>query len=67
MRTDPMVLVIDPQRPVVGKDVPLLKKIEKYRTTMDEIARKAIDHIDYSRSPTSAGTAPISTDRTDTA
>lgn len=43
--TNPMVLVIDMQRLVVGEDVPILEAIEEYRTAMGEIAWDAIDHI----------------------
>lgn len=46
MGTDPMVLVIDMQRLVVGEDVPILEAIEEYRTAMGEIAWDAIDHIE---------------------
>lgn len=44
--TEPMVLVIDMQRLVVGADVPILEAIEEYRTAMGEIAWDAIDHIE---------------------
>jgi nicotinamidase-related amidase len=44
--TDPMVLVIDMQRLVVGEDEPILDAIEDYRTAMGEIAWEAIDHIE---------------------
>lgn len=43
---NPMVLVIDMQRLVVGEDVPILEAIEEYRTAMGEIAWDAIDHIE---------------------
>lgn len=42
---NPLVLVIDMQRLVVGDDVPILKAIEDYRTAMGDIAWEAIDHI----------------------
>src|SRR6056297_4222947 len=45
MGTNPMVLVIDMQRLVVGEDEPILDAIEDYRTAMGEIAWDAIDHI----------------------
>jgi nicotinamidase-related amidase len=44
--TNPMVLVIDMQRLVVGEDVPILDAIDDYRTAMGEIAWDAIDHIE---------------------
>jgi len=44
--TEPMVLVIDMQRLVVGADVPILEAISEYRTAMGEIAWDAIDHIE---------------------
>jgi nicotinamidase-related amidase len=43
---DPMVLVIDMQRLVVGDDEPILDAIDDYRTAMGEIAWEAIDHIE---------------------
>jgi nicotinamidase-related amidase len=43
---DPMVLVIDMQRLVVGENEPILDAIEDYRTAMGEIAWDAIDHIE---------------------
>jgi len=43
--TDPMVLVIDMQRLVVGENVPILEAIEEYRTAMGEVAWDAIDHV----------------------
>jgi nicotinamidase-related amidase len=46
MGTDPMVLVIDMQRLIVGEDEPILDAIESYRTAMGEIAWDAIDHIE---------------------
>lgn len=46
MGTNPMVLVIDMQRLVVGEDEPILDAIEDYRTAMGEIAWDAIDHIE---------------------
>lgn len=42
---DPVVLVIDMQRLVVGEDEPILDAIDDYRTAMGEIAWDAIDHI----------------------
>jgi nicotinamidase-related amidase len=44
--TNPMVLVIDMQRLVVGEDVPILDAIDDYRTAMGEIAWDAIDHFE---------------------
>jgi nicotinamidase-related amidase len=44
--TDPVVLVIDMQRLVVGEDEPILDAIDDYRTAMGEIAWNAIDHIE---------------------
>jgi len=41
---DPMVLVIDMQRLVVGENVPILDAIDDYRTAMGEIACDASDH-----------------------
>jgi len=46
MGTNPMVLVIDMQRLVVGADEPILNAVEEYRTAMGEIAWNAIDHIE---------------------
>ena len=46
MGTNPMVLVIDMQRLVVGDDEPILDAIDDYRTAMGEIAWEAIDHIE---------------------
>jgi nicotinamidase-related amidase len=46
MGTNPMVLVIDMQRLVVGEDEPILDAIDDYRTAMGEIAWEAIDHIE---------------------
>jgi len=43
---DPLVLVIDMQRLVVGEEVPILEAIEEYRTAMGDIAWDAIDHIE---------------------
>lgn len=42
---NPLVLVIDMQRLIVGDDVPILDAIEEYRTAMGEIAWDALDHI----------------------
>ncbi|WP_049901344.1 isochorismatase family protein [Halococcus agarilyticus] len=44
--TDPLVLVIDVQRLVVGEDEPILDAIEEYRTAMGEIAWNAIGEIE---------------------
>lgn len=41
----PMVLVIDMQELVVGRDVPILEAVEDYRTAMGEVAWRAIDHM----------------------
>jgi nicotinamidase-related amidase len=46
MGTDPMVLVIDMQRLIVGDDVPILEAMESHRVAMGEIAWDAIDHIE---------------------
>jgi nicotinamidase-related amidase len=46
MGTNPMVLVIDMQRLVVGADEPILDAVEEYRTAMGEIAWDAIGHIE---------------------
>jgi nicotinamidase-related amidase len=43
---NPMVLVIDMQRLVVGENVPILDAVEQYRTAMGEIAWDAIEHIE---------------------
>ena len=43
--TDPLVLVIDVQRLVVGADEPILDAIEDYRTAMGEVAWDAIGEI----------------------
>lgn len=42
---NPLVLVIDMQRLVVGENVPILEAVDEYRTAMGEIAWDAIDHI----------------------
>jgi nicotinamidase-related amidase len=42
---NPMVLVIDMQRLVVGENVPILKAVEEYRTAMGSIAWDAIDYM----------------------
>ena len=44
--TDPLVLVIDVQRLVVGEDEPILDAIEEYRTAMGEVAWDAIEEIE---------------------
>lgn len=46
MGTNPLVLVIDMQRLVIGTDVPILEAIEAHRTAMGEIAWDAIAHIE---------------------
>lgn len=46
MGTNPLVLVIDMQRLIVGEDVPILDAIEEYRTAVGEIAWETIDHIE---------------------
>ncbi len=46
MGENPMVLVIDMQRLIVGENVPILDAIEEYRTAMGDIAWDAIEHID---------------------
>ena len=43
--TDPVVLVIDMQRLIVGENVPILDAVQDYRTAMGEIAWDAIDYI----------------------
>jgi nicotinamidase-related amidase len=43
---NPLVLVIDMQRLVVGENVPILDAVEEYRTAMGEVAWDAIDHIE---------------------
>lgn len=43
--TDPVVLVIDMQRLIVGRDVPILEAVQDHRTAIGEIAWAAIDHI----------------------
>ena len=42
---NPLVLVIDMQRLVVGEDESILDAIDDYRTAMGEIAWNAIEHI----------------------
>ena len=42
---NPLVLVIDMQRLVVGEDKSILDAIDDYRTAMGEIAWNAIEHI----------------------
>jgi nicotinamidase-related amidase len=42
---NPLILVIDMQRLVVGEDEPILDAIDDYRTAMGEIAWDAIEHI----------------------
>ena len=44
--TDPLVLVIDMQRLVVGEDEPILDAIEEYRTAMGAVAWDAIGEIE---------------------
>lgn len=44
--TNPLVLVIDMQRLIVGKDEPILDAIEEHRTAVGEIAWETIDHIE---------------------
>lgn len=44
--TDPLVLVIDMQRLVVGEDEPILDAIEDYRTAMGAVAWDAIGEIE---------------------
>lgn len=43
--SNPLVLVVDVQRHLVGSDVPILEAIEEYRTAAGEIAWQAIDEI----------------------
>lgn len=43
--SNPMVLVIDMQRLIVGEDVPILEAVEEYRTAMGAIAWNAIEHM----------------------
>jgi len=43
--TDPIVLVIDMQRLIVGKNVHILNAVQDYRTAMGEVAWDAIEHI----------------------
>src|SRR6056297_1473289 len=42
---NPMVLVIDMQRLVVGENVPILEAVGEYRTAMGSIAWDAIDYM----------------------
>lgn len=42
---NPLVLVIDMQRLIIGDDVPILEAIEDYRTAMGSIAWEGIEHI----------------------
>ena len=42
---NPVVLVIDMQRLIVGDDVPILEAVKEYRTAMGHIAWEAIEHI----------------------
>ncbi|WP_049998889.1 isochorismatase family protein [Halococcus sediminicola] len=44
--TDPLVLVIDMQRLVVGEDEPILDAIEEYRTAMGAVAWDATGEIE---------------------
>lgn len=41
----PVCLVIDMQRALVGRNVPVLEAIDEHRPAMGEIAWKALDHI----------------------
>jgi len=70
MGTNPMVLVIDMQRLVVGADEPILNAVEEYRTAMGEIAWNAIDHIEpfleFSRNPRFRSRTPGSSRRATT-
>jgi nicotinamidase-related amidase len=43
--TNPVVLIIDMQKGVVGENVPILKAMEKFPLAMGEIAWAAIEHI----------------------
>jgi nicotinamidase-related amidase len=43
---NPMVLVIDMQRLIVGDNEPILDAIEDYRTAMGDVAWNAIDYIE---------------------
>ncbi len=42
---NPVVLVIDMQRLIVGENVPILEAVEDYRTAMGTIAWDAMEHI----------------------
>ncbi|WP_435197429.1 isochorismatase family protein [Natronomonas sp. EA1] len=46
MGENPMVLVIDMQRLIVGENEPILDAVEEYRTAMGEIAWDAIEYIE---------------------
>lgn len=46
MGENPMVLVIDMQRLIVGENAPILDAVEEYRTAMGDIAWDAIEYID---------------------
>ncbi|WP_254547025.1 isochorismatase family protein [Halomarina pelagica] len=41
----PMVLAIDLQRHLFGRDVPIPEAVEEYRTAMGEVAYRALDHV----------------------
>lgn len=43
---NPLVLVIDMQRLIVGEDIPIVEAVEEYRTAMGSLAWDAIDHIE---------------------
>ena len=43
--SEPIVLVIDMQRLIVGENEPIVDAIDDYRTAMGEIAWNAIDHM----------------------
>lgn len=43
--TKPMVMVIDMQELIVGRNVPILEAINDYRTAMGDVAWAAIEHI----------------------
>lgn len=42
---NPVVLVIDMQRLIVGEDVPILEAVKEHRTAMGHVAWEAMEHI----------------------
>lgn len=56
---NPLVMVIDMQRLIIGEDVPILEAIEDYRTAMGSIAWEGIEHIQEILSHARAHDVPV--------